>query len=199
MLKEVVSYTDYNDAPQQETLYFNLTRTEMMDMLDLQPRLEAWRASTSGPQRDMTSEEIKELLEIVKFLIEKSYGIRSADGKQFQKSPEIFAAFQQTAVYDEFTFNLFQFPERAISFMIGILPKGIDTPELREAVKDAEDVGAQLAAARGTHEISLPPDSELPSSDDPPWIRENREPTSSEMQTMSKEELQQLYRRKTQQ
>lgn len=195
MLKELVKYTDYNDVEQEETLYFNLTKTELADMLDLKPRLEAWSKMTTGPDRDLTDPEIKEMLAIVKFLIEKSYGQRSEDGKHFRKSQQIFDDFSQSAVYDAFVFGMFQFPERAIEFMMGILPKGLEDPALAEAKKNALDIAEQLQTARGAEVVELPQPS-IEDSETPAYIRENREPTREELQNMSKEEMQRAFARR---
>ena len=40
MLKQTVSYFDFDDNPSQETLYFNLTKTELADNIHLRDELE---------------------------------------------------------------------------------------------------------------------------------------------------------------
>lgn len=125
MLKQTITFEDYNGEESTETLYFNLTKTELMDLQYLVPRLAAWKESTAGEPRELTREEIQEMLDIVKILIEKSYGVRSDDGKRFVKSPALFEAFQQMAVYDSFVFGLFENPQKAVDFMTGIMPKDL--------------------------------------------------------------------------
>lgn len=123
MLKQVVKFTNYNDEEDSETLYFNLNKVEVADMLDWIPRLNRFIEVTDGPERTLTTEEVKEFLSIVKSLIELSYGVRSEDGKHFRKSPEIFAEFKESAAYDAFVFSLFEDTEAAMSFMRNVLPK----------------------------------------------------------------------------
>lgn len=189
MLKQTVVYTDYNDKQQTEELYFNLTKTEMLDMLDLQPRMEAWRNRVPNSGGELSIPDILEMLEIIKDLIQKAYGERSADGKFFRKSPEIFANFQQSAVYDAFLFELFQDPERSIEFMIGILPKDL-----------AEETSKQISAATNPQEVSLPtvPENTLTAVDQevPAYIREDRDPTPAEMRSMSQPEIIAAFARK---
>lgn len=179
MLKEVVTYEDFDDVQQTETLYFNLTKTEMMDMLDLQPRLEAWSKSTKGDPRDLTTAEVKELLDIIKLLISLSYGER-VDGSRFRKSPEISKNFEQTLAYDAFVFSLFQDPENAVKFMTGVLPKGLE-----EAAASIQVNKIDVSLPESGSEIEIPA-----------YIREDRNPTYAEIQTMSKEELRLAFKRK---
>lgn len=200
MLKESIKYTDFDDVEQSEMLYFNLTKTEMMDMLDMQPRLEAYsKISDETEARKLTPTEIKELLAIIKELIEKAYGVRSEDGKHFRKSPAIFDDFRQTAVYDAFVFGLFENPERAINFMIGILPKGLDDDAIEQV---REDATAELKAMDKTAEVQdIPLPGHVPTLDAtdkevPAYLREDREPTRAELGKMTPDQLSAAFQKK---
>lgn len=125
MLKQTIEFEDYNGDQTSETLYFNLNKTELIEMEALRPRLDAWLKSIGGTPRDLTPAESLEMLHIIKIIIERSYGVRSADGKRFEKTPEIFREFTQTAAYDAFIFWLIEDPDRANTFMEGVLPKDI--------------------------------------------------------------------------
>lgn len=186
MLKETVTYTDFNGYEQTEDLYFNLSRTEMVDMLDIRPRIETWRAKVSG-EGDMSDTNIREMLDLLKILVKNAYGERSEDGKHFRKSPEIYADFEQSAVYDSFIFSMFATPERLSNFMIGILPQSLlDTPEMVEAQKEAAAVLAPLPEA----EVQA---DEVPI---PAWIQEDRDPTDAEVKNMGPAELRLAFQRK---
>lgn len=180
MLKKTIIYTDYNNEKQQEDLYFNLTRTEIIDLIDLQPRLEAWQKMLSGEERDLTTEEVRELLSLIKLLIEKSYGVRSEDGRRFMKSDDLFTEFKQTAVYDEFVFGLFRNGgTAAIEFLTGIVPADLLDNEPESTTKTVE----------------LP----QPSHDDiPAWVREDREPTPKELTSMSQDQLRDAFMKRSQ-
>lgn len=186
MLKKVVKYTDYNDDPAVETLYFNLNRNEVLELDHLAPRLEAWHKKTSGESRDLTMEEIREILDVVKILVEKSYGVRSDDGKRFIKNQGLFDEFTQTAVYDEFLFSMFENPTEAVNFISGILPKQI--------VETLEKNGDMVELPQPSLTKSSTPDE---NDDRPQWLRENREPTRGEMERMDKEEMALAFRMKS--
>lgn len=185
MLKQIVKYTDFNGEDASEILYFNITKTEWMSMLDLQPRLESWleKAKADGDDnRNLTPAEILEMVEIIKYLIEKSYGIRGDDGKKFQKSTAIYDDFKSMAVYDEFVFGLFLEPQRAVDFMVAITPK--DLPDV--------EGGVMQALQRNEEVVELPE----PEDTRPPWIKEDREPTQRELANMSKEDLLAVFAKK---
>lgn len=180
MLKKTITYEDFNGDSATETLYFNLTRTETIDLMDLRPRLEEWSNRVSGDPRELTTDEVRELLNLVKLLIDASYGLRSPDGKRFVKNDDILTEFKQTALYDEFLFGLFENIEECLSFLQGIVPKKFATA--------AEDIQAPKVV-----EVALP---QPVLEEVKPWIAENRDPTGAELQSMSKEEMIEAFARK---
>ena len=125
MLKQTVSYHDFDDNPTQETLYFNLTKTELADNITLKDELDAMQETFSRERHELTTTEIKQLIDLVKTFMRLSYGVRSADGKRFIKTEEQWTEFTQTAAYDAFLYSLFEEPNKAVVFMTGILPKDV--------------------------------------------------------------------------
>lgn len=119
MLIQPITYTDYNNTVRTENFYFNLTRSELVEMNAMLP---------GG--FDETFKLIKEkndipaLMRAFKMILLKSYGIKHADGKRFEKSEEISRAFEQSPAYDEFFMSLVQDDgETSSAFIKGILPK----------------------------------------------------------------------------
>ena len=179
MLKQSVSYVDFDDNECVETLYFNLTKTELTDNLDMKDELEKIQKDFTGePKRNLEEHEVRRILELVKTFMRLSYGIRSEDGKRFIKTPEIWTEFTQTAAYDAFLFGLFENPANALSFMTGILPKDLRARALEEAnkangghdvIRQAEVRAAQAEQAKKAEEASKPQNVvELPSVDPSP-------------------------------
>lgn len=179
MLKQSVSYTDFDDNECVETLYFNLTKTELTDNLNLKDELEKIQQDFTGqPKRNLEEHEIRRILDLVKTFMRLSYGIRSEDGKRFIKTPEIWTEFTQTAAYDSFLFGLFETPSNALAFMTGILPKDLRARAIEEATKQnggvdpirqAEVMAAQAEQAKKAEEASKPQNVvELPANDPEP-------------------------------
>lgn len=157
MLKQVVAYTDFNDQLAEETIYFNLTKTELADNLYLKDSFEALQAKMEGPEHSLSTDEIMMLLDLVKTMMRLSYGIRSEDGKRFKKSDEIWTEFQQTAVYDAYLFSLFEDPNLAVKFMVGILPS-----DLREAAeKSVSQLEKKPSEVKAEIETTQLPDGDL--------------------------------------
>lgn len=116
-----ITYVDYNDIPHTEEFYFNLNRAEILNMLTtendatLDQVFEYFRQTRNS----------KALLKMIEDLIKSSYGIKSADGKRFVKTPEITEAFVQSEAYSELLFELLNDSDATAKFFIGIVPKNL--------------------------------------------------------------------------
>lgn len=138
MIKQTISYTDFNDDASTETLYFNISKAELLENLELKDKLEKLQQTLSGDVRELDLDEVKHILEIVKTFIRLSYGVRSEDGKRFAKSSQLFEEFTQTAAYDAFLMSLFEDPNKAIEFMLGVMPADLRAQAQAEVEKAAE-------------------------------------------------------------
>lgn len=166
MIKETISYEDFDGNPQVATLHFNLTKTELADNLTtLKPMLdelvELFKSDgPEDPSRKLEDEEVRKLLAFVKLLLKLSYGVRSEDGQRFIKSEEVWTHFTQTPMYDSFLFSLFENPEKANRFTISLIPNGLvneaerlnaaATPPVRNEEKTVEELKAELARLQAT-------------------------------------------------
>ena len=117
MLKETITYTDYNGNERTEDFYFNLTNAEVTEM----------EMSTAGGLAEMISrvvaaQDAPSIIKIFKELILKAYGEKSADGKRFVKSEEISTAFSQTEAYSILFMKLATDADAAAKFVNGIVP-----------------------------------------------------------------------------
>ena len=117
MLKKAITYTDYNGAERTEDHYFNLTKTEIMKM-----ELSTKGGLTEMIQRIIAAQDTPALLEIFDGLIRKSYGIKAADGKGFEKSEAITKAFTESGAYDVLFMELVTDADAAAKFINGIVP-----------------------------------------------------------------------------
>lgn len=129
MLTKKIKYTDYNGEEREETLYFNLNKAELMQ----------WELSEKGGlrarlERIIESKDVPSIAKIFEEIIEKSYGIKSADGRRFIKNKEIFEEFKQTEAYSEFYMQLATDSKAAIAFVRAIIPSDIDTSDLGSAI-----------------------------------------------------------------
>ena len=123
MLKQTVSYTDWDGNPQTEDLYFNLSKSEIAESIGLEDRLTEMQAQLTGDERDLTKEEVRDILGLVRDFVKMSYGKR--DGNRFLKTEEVWEDFRYGPAYDEFVFGLFQDPTKAMQFLLGVIPQDI--------------------------------------------------------------------------
>ena len=118
MLKETITYTDYNGVERTEDHYFNLSKAEIMEM----------QMSTTGGlaetiQKIVDAKDAPAMVKIFKELILKAYGEKSPDGRRFIKSEEISTAFSQTEAYSQLYMKLATDADAAAKFVNGIVPK----------------------------------------------------------------------------
>lgn len=123
MLKEVIKYKDYNGIEREEEFYFNLNESEIIEFAsteegDLAEELKKMVAAQDGGR----------IMKTFKKLLAMSYGEKSADGRRFEKSPEISTAFFQTEAYNQLFMRLVTDPEYAANFIAGIIPQTMPEP-----------------------------------------------------------------------
>lgn len=117
MLKRDITYKDFNDQEVTETFYFNLTRTEIVELeFSYQGGLEATL------KKIIETEDVKAIIQEFKKIVLMAYGVKSEDGKRFIKSEEIRQAFSQTAAYDALFMELATSDDAAAAFVKGIIP-----------------------------------------------------------------------------
>lgn len=118
MLKETMTYEDFNGEERTEDFYFNLTEAEVTEM----------QLSTNGGlaemiQKIIKAKDIPAIISIFKDILLKAYGEKSADGKYFKKSKELSEAFSQTQAYSDLYMKLATDADAASAFINGLLPK----------------------------------------------------------------------------
>lgn len=149
MLKRDITYKDLDDEEVTETFYFNLTKTEILDMEVESGNggLEEWY------RRIVKTQDRQALVDEFKKIILKSYGERSPDGKRFIKTDEngqpLSTAFAQTMAYDQLFFEMATDEQVAADFLLGILPA--------EVRAEAERLGKLNPASTTTVELPQPP------------------------------------------
>ena len=117
MLKKTIEFTDYNGEKRKEDFYFNLSKAELMEM----------ELGTSGGfaemlQKLVDTQDIPEIMKIVKKVIMKAYGVKSTDGKRFIKSDELSKECTETEAYSELFMELLSDTDAATAFVNGIIP-----------------------------------------------------------------------------
>lgn len=141
MYTTTVRYTDYNGNEQAETLQFNLSETELLELNieedgGLLDRFQAILEAVGDPTKAKTEEERREmerklvesgaqkkLIPVFKELLLRSYGVKSEDGKSFVKSEKLSEEFSQTAAFSALFMELLGDEKKMMAFVNGIAPQ----------------------------------------------------------------------------
>lgn len=120
MLTKTIEYEDYNGTVRTEDFYFNLNPTELRDL----------QYSKEGGfqeyfEKIKQDENIPEMIRTIEELVLLAFGIKSDDGRHFEKSDRIAADFKNSMAYQELFMELMTNPKEAAGFFMGLLPLGV--------------------------------------------------------------------------
>lgn len=235
MLKRTITFRDIDDNEVTEEFRFNVTRSDMIDLLVEKPELEE-KLQAMGQKMDGRA-----VMGLLREFIILGVGRRPEGSRQFVKSKEILNDFLFSGAYDALYWELTNDPDQADAFLTGLFPTSL----LEEIQKTGQiaDVQRQLAEGKTLGEITVdlpkedwsskdaPATQELPKSGTidtvegkavtgaeptpfpeslakateaqrepedsrPAWVKENREPTSEELRSMSPSEFALAFRMK---
>lgn len=139
MLRQEITYTDYNVPPQSHTefFYFNLTELEIAKM-------ESMPAGGLGAvlERIAEAKNINQMIGHLEDIVLGAVGVRSDDGKQFIKvQPDgrlVRDWFQQHAAYAELFKKMWSDDRFLVSWMAGTFPSEY-APKVHEAAAEARE------------------------------------------------------------
>lgn len=152
MIKEPIKYTNFNGTESSTDLYFNLTRLDAVKIIrkfgtpdDFQARI--MDVAKSGDALAM--------LDIIEYVIEMSYGVKSEDGQHFKKSREIVEDFKSSAAYEAFLEKLIT-QDGYIQDFFGRL-----VPEAKDAMNKVSSTADQV------EHVDVPSPIEFPKATEP--------------------------------
>lgn len=117
MIKETIKYTDFNGNERNEDFYFNLTKAEIMRM-----EMSTQGGLTERINRIVAAQDTPAIIAVFEDLIQKSYGVKTPDGRGFLKRAEDLEAFMATEAYSELFMKLATDADAAAKFVNGIVP-----------------------------------------------------------------------------
>ena len=117
MLKKTIKYKDYDGNEREEDFYFNLKKSELLEL----------QVGTPGGlsqyiQKLVSEQDMPKLMDLFKKIIKCAYGVKSADGRRFEKSDELYKEFEETEAYSELFMEISQDSNKAAAFFNGIIP-----------------------------------------------------------------------------
>lgn len=124
MFKKTIEYIDYNGEKRKEDFFFNLNKTELLEM----------QMSQDGGlheylMRIIEANDTPQIVEMFKKIILLAYGEKSADGRHFMKSDEIRKQFECTEAFSELFMELATDSNVAAEFINNLLPADVQANE----------------------------------------------------------------------
>lgn len=130
MLKKEITYEDFDGNPAKEVLYFNLTKTEMIDL-----QMGEDGGIYERLQRIIETQDINAIYQELKKMILAAYGVRSDDGKRFTKNDQIREDFVSSAAFDALIIEMIEDVDQVVAFLKGAFPSEL-TAQIEKAEKD---------------------------------------------------------------
>lgn len=171
MFKRTIKFETLDGEEKTREFYFHISKSELMAMANdadsMQERI----------KRIQATNDVRAVIEEFRSLIRMSVGIRSEDGERFIKTPEAQSYLLDSPAFDELLFDLISKPDAAVEFIKQLVPQKLQDDLQKELEK-------QKAVADPLRE---------PSDPRPNYQVEHRKPTPTELQKMTKEELQEAW------
>ena len=130
MIKESITYTDFDGETVTEELNFHLSKLELTELATELPDGVADDLNANSSPQEIVAIVVEKLgqkgiIEFIKKLILKSYGIRKTgqDGKtRFLKTAEITEDFASSVAFQDFVMKLVEDDDAANKFFNGVIP-----------------------------------------------------------------------------
>lgn len=120
MIKQDITYTNFEGEQETETLYFHLNKVELMEM-----QVSEKRGLAQYITDIQKAENNKEIFRLFKEIVLRAYGERSEDGKKFIKNERLREEFEGSLAYEELMVKIVTEADFAVKFVNGIMPAGV--------------------------------------------------------------------------
>lgn len=117
MYKIHEKYTDFDGNEREEDFYFNLMKSEIMEM-----ELGTTGGLSAMLKNIIATQDVPKIIDMFKTLVLKAYGVKSPDGKRFVKSKELTDEFTQTEAYSQIFMRLATDSKAATEFVNHVVP-----------------------------------------------------------------------------
>lgn len=147
MLHKKITYTNYDGNEEVVDAYFNLNKTECID-LNLEYEDEGGLVGhLKGLIKDSEGGEIRQkpAVDFVKLLVNKAYGVRPKDNpslflKEDDNGRPLITKFKQSAAYDKYVYGLLSGEESLDEFAENVMP-AVSAEQKAEAAKMMQQEG----------------------------------------------------------
>lgn len=117
MLKKTITYTNYNDEQKTRDYYFNLKKSELIDL-----QFSTAKGFMNYIEEITKSQDNVRIWKAFRDIVLLAYGEKSEDGERFVKSDELRKSFEETEAFSELIYELMSNETAAANFINGIMP-----------------------------------------------------------------------------
>lgn len=123
MIKKTVTYEDYDGNQQTETLFFNISKSEAVEM-NVSKWFQALIGKVTNEDGTMkTNANGEDTLQAFRKIIGLAYGTRTVDARRFHKDPEQSSDFLSSPAYDALFMDLMTGDNGNLrDFIMGMIP-----------------------------------------------------------------------------
>ena len=132
MLKKTIEYTNYNGEKRKKDFFFNLKKSELVDLQYSTPQ-----GFIDYITKITESQDNQALWKAFRDIVLLAYGEKSDDGERFVKSKEISEGFEQTEAFSELIMELMSGSDAAANFINSIMPKDLVEAVEKEGIPNA--------------------------------------------------------------
>ena len=133
MFTKTITYNDFDNVERTETAYFNLTKSELMEISMKLPGNLLQDVADEGEKltdeqrarRVLASLGNQGVTNFIKEIILKAYGKKSIDGRRFEKSEQMSTEFSQTLAFDQLYYELMVDSTKAAEFINNLIPESL--------------------------------------------------------------------------
>lgn len=135
MVKRTITFIDYNGKERTEDHYFNYTEAELSEL--------EWSKNggfSEYVKRIVQAQDMEQISSVFKRVVLESYGIKSLDGRRFQKGEnhEFAKEFMETPAYNKLFMDLMTTKGALAAFFNELVPQSV--------VEKAEEARKRLEA-----------------------------------------------------
>jgi hypothetical protein len=150
MITETISFKNFNGEDDSRVMHFHISEAVLMENFSMRDRIARLAQILEGESRQLVMAEIQEIVDMVKWFMSISYGVKSVDGTEFDQddpvgSGEIWRKFKNSPAYSAFLLSLFQEPEKCVNFIVRVLPAELRqeaekeaSPEMKRIISEAQ-------------------------------------------------------------
>lgn len=151
MIKQTITYTDFNGEQRTNDFYFHLSKAELARQ---QLNYSQDNGFAEYLQKIMDAKNGRAIMDSFEEIINMSYGVRTPDGR-FEKTPDHLLQFRSSNAYNELFMRLITDTAFASTFVNGLVPPELaaeaaalraekETSETQEAPVTTPDLGVAV-------------------------------------------------------